>query len=566
MGALTEDPRIGMVLQDRYRIVRRIASGSMSVVYRGQRLHLRRPVAIKFLRASLSGDKEFLKRFEVEARTMSQLSHPNCISVTDFGVTDAPYIVMDFVRGQTLTELVETSPIDPGRAVRIVRQVLAGLAHAHKRGIVHRDVKPANIMLTEVTCTGDHVCVFDFGLARLAEEGRIRAKAGDTVAGTPDYMSPEHVSGAELDWRADLFSTGVVLYQLLTGSKPFKAITPAEILRMHDAVPLPLCDAHMAGDFSDALEAVVTRALAKSPEERFQSAVDFADELALVPEAAGPAISTLPLESSQEGEVARRSTLSILPSNPVGSVRRWHLVAVAAVCVVLAFGAGAWLGNESRSGQAFSSEREPESDIVPDKAMSARSVSKVDLAISIEDQQVAMPVEPDEKIAEPAQMVEEPTPSGVETSVEQEPLNEIKQAKPSGMPKIISLIRAGKNDTAIQKLLDVERKDPQNAYINFLLGNLYAEQKQWAKAVVRYEKAAAGDSEYSSHRILIANVVRALGDIKAGDAARAVIVQSLGTNALPELRRVAKGKYSLRFRRAARELISQLTESSDLTQ
>ncbi len=299
-----QDPRIGTVLEGRYKILQRIAVGAMGVVYRAQRVKLGRPVAIKFLLSSVARDKEFRERFAIEARAMSQLSHPHCISVIDFGVTDAPYIVMDLVPGHTLKELAKRAPIDSGRALPIVRQLLAALAHAHNKGIIHRDVKPANIMLTEVTGTGDHVRVFDFGLAKILGHERIRAADSDLVVGTPSYMSPEHLRDEELDARADIFSAGVVLYELLTGTKPFKARKPTDILSMHKQTPPLLRKALKTTYFSDELQDAVAKALAIERSERFQTAAEFATALDLVPEATRPSVGFTPAVPPAATELA----------------------------------------------------------------------------------------------------------------------------------------------------------------------------------------------------------------------------------------------------------------------
>ena len=168
-GGGPPDPRIGAILQGRYRILARIAAGGMGVVYKAERIQLGRPVAVKFLHSSFASEREFLRRFETEARAMGRLAHPHCVSVIDFGVEGAPYMVMDFVTGQTLRALLDDGRLPVGRALGIARQLLAGLAHAHGQGIVHRDVKPANIILGEATGTGDHVRILDFGLAKLRD-------------------------------------------------------------------------------------------------------------------------------------------------------------------------------------------------------------------------------------------------------------------------------------------------------------------------------------------------------------------------------------------------------------
>ena len=186
-------PRIGTVLHDRYRIVERIGDG-----------------------AEYAATPDGLRRFEVEARAMSRLAHPNCVAVTDFGVEDGtPYLVMEFAPGKSLRELLrEEEKIAPARAVAIVRQVLAGLVHAHGQGIVHRDIKPENILLASVEGHGEHVRILDFGLAKLRDDAIFTS---GMALGTPGYMSPEQTLGRPVDERADVYATGILLHELIAG-------------------------------------------------------------------------------------------------------------------------------------------------------------------------------------------------------------------------------------------------------------------------------------------------------------------------------------------------------------
>jgi eukaryotic-like serine/threonine-protein kinase len=270
------DPRVGSVLQERYRILERLAVGSMGIVYRAERLLLGRPLAVKFLHASYAADPTFIQRFERETRVMGRLAHPHCVSVIDFGVDGGPYVVMEFVDGRTLRSLVEGGRLTVERAALITRQILAGLAHAHELGIIHRDIKPANIMMMDATGTGDHVRILDFGLATLREAHSADISHSAIVIGTPNYMSPEQSVGGKADVRSDVYSTGVVLFELLTGRKPFTSDDTFELLSMHRSAPIPklasvVPDVH----FPPGLQAVIDRALAKSPDDRFQSAMDF---------------------------------------------------------------------------------------------------------------------------------------------------------------------------------------------------------------------------------------------------------------------------------------------------
>ncbi|HEU4729741.1 MAG TPA: serine/threonine-protein kinase, partial [Kofleriaceae bacterium] len=210
----------GAILDGRYRVLEPVAEGAMGVVYRAERVKLGRIVAVKVLHDVLPNELSGRKRFEIEAMAMAKLEHPHCASVLDVGVHgDRPYVVMDFVSGQNLKDVVASGPQPIPRATEILRQVLSGLAHAHEHGIIHRDIKPANIVLSQKTGLGDHVKILDFGLARLHDTGQNLTTG--IVVGTPAYMAPEQIRGVPLDHRVDLYACGVLLFELLTGKKPF---------------------------------------------------------------------------------------------------------------------------------------------------------------------------------------------------------------------------------------------------------------------------------------------------------------------------------------------------------
>ena len=231
------DPRVGQILQGRYRIMERVAAGAMGVVYRGERVTLARPVAVKFLHPWVAAQQAFRTRFETEARAMSRLSHPNCVSVIDFGLEGSPYVVMDFIAGSTLRQLLEAGRLAPARAVGIARQLLAGVAHAHAQGIVHRDLKPENLILGDTAGLADHVRILDFGLAKLRDGPAMTA---GMAIGTPGYMSPEQTGApGEIDGRTDIYAVGILLFEMLAGRKPFVSEKIAEILLMHRDTPPP---------------------------------------------------------------------------------------------------------------------------------------------------------------------------------------------------------------------------------------------------------------------------------------------------------------------------------------
>lgn len=280
----SQDPRIGTVLEGRYRVIERLAAGAMGVVYRAERVSLGRTVAVKFLLDPLSMDNRRVTHFEREAKAMSRLFHPNCVPVIDFGVADAPFLVMDFVSGRTLKDAIKDGPMVWPRAVGIVRQLLGGLGHAHSQGVVHRDIKPANIMLTEATGVGEHVRILDFGLAKLREIGTDATDREPTaptlLAGTPQYMAPEQWSSAPVDGRTDLYSTAVLLFELITGERPFKGTDPVSYMRAHTELSPPkLRDVLPTLAPMPELQAILDKGLQKKPKKRFQTAEEMSDAL-----------------------------------------------------------------------------------------------------------------------------------------------------------------------------------------------------------------------------------------------------------------------------------------------
>ena len=308
----------GAVLDGRYRVIEPIAEGAMGIVYRAERVKLGRIVAVKVLHDELPGELASRKRFEVEAMAMAKLEHPHCAAVLDVGIhEDRPYVVMDFVSGRNLKELIAAeAPLPIARAVELVRQVLSGLAHAHELDIIHRDIKPANLVLSRKAGLGDHVTILDFGLARVTKE--VSTLTTGVVVGTPSYMAPEQIRGGTLDRRADLYACGILLFELLTGRKPFvsERDDPVEVCGMHLSRPPPrLADARPDVAFG-ALEAIVARALAKEPADRFASAEEMAAALDAVAPRRGTPMAGVPIEP---GAGTSESSLAIPQVTPPGS-------------------------------------------------------------------------------------------------------------------------------------------------------------------------------------------------------------------------------------------------------
>ncbi|HKX19159.1 MAG TPA: PASTA domain-containing protein [bacterium] len=261
-------------LADRYEVLELIAEGGMAHVYRGRRLEDGTLVAIKILRDQYAHNVEFVARFEREAQAAARLEHPGMVRIFDHGRDgDVHFIVMEYIDGEDLkTHLRRAGPLDEARVRAIGAEVCEVLEYAHRVGIVHRDIKPQNILLTP----SGAVKVTDFGIARaLAATGITET---GTVLGSVQYISPEQARGLGVGWRADLYSLGVVLYEAATGTLPFDADTAIAIAlrHMHEPAPLPRRDGERLGR---DLEAIILKALAKNPEHRYRSAQDMADDL-----------------------------------------------------------------------------------------------------------------------------------------------------------------------------------------------------------------------------------------------------------------------------------------------
>jgi eukaryotic-like serine/threonine-protein kinase len=273
------DTLINTLFDGRYRVLRRLGSGGMANVYLAEDEELGRRIAIKILNERHAADEQFIERFRREAKNAAGLSHPNIVQIYDRGEAEGTYyIAMEYLGGRTLKETVaDRQPLPIREAIDYARQILAALRFAHRNGIVHRDIKPHNALMDD----DGRLKVSDFGIARAGAASQM-TEAG-SIIGTAQYLSPEQARGAAVDHRSDLYSLGIVLYELLTGTVPFTGDTPVEIAMKHlSKVPEP--PSAKRPEIPRALDQVVLRALAKDPDDRYGSAEEFDAELAQVAE------------------------------------------------------------------------------------------------------------------------------------------------------------------------------------------------------------------------------------------------------------------------------------------
>ncbi|MBQ8150246.1 MAG: Stk1 family PASTA domain-containing Ser/Thr kinase [Clostridia bacterium] len=264
----------GMVFAERYKLEEFIGQGGMSLVYRAVDVRTGHNVAVKILKSEYNGDKEFLERFQREAQAASLMSHHNIVNLLDVGVEgEFRYLVLEYVKGNTLKDIIrQRGRLNSATAIQVTVRILSALQHAHDNGIIHRDIKPQNVLIH----SDGHVKVADFGIARMTNAFTI--SKGDTVVGSVHYSSPEQATGSVVEATSDIYSTGVVLYEMLTGRVPFVGDTPVAVAMQHiNDAPPPVTE--LAPETPPAVIAVLMKAMAKSPADRYQNAREMAEAL-----------------------------------------------------------------------------------------------------------------------------------------------------------------------------------------------------------------------------------------------------------------------------------------------
>jgi beta-lactam-binding protein with PASTA domain/predicted Ser/Thr protein kinase len=330
----------GSVMGERYRVEARIGAGGMAEVFRGIDPVLNRTVAIKVLLPQFARDAGFVARFRREAQAAARLSHPNIVGVFDTGSDgDTQYIVMEFIEGRTLAEFLATGRrLTTEQSIEIGQKIASALGVAHAQGIVHRDIKPANVMVTR----DGTVKVMDFGIARM--QSLETAPQTSSVLGTPAYLSPEQAQGQAVDARSDLYSLGVVLYELLAGRPPFTGDSPVAIAyKQVNETPVP--PSALNREVPPALDAVVMKALSKNPANRYQTAAELSADLERAKR--GQAVEATPLLPAGDATqvISRPQATQVLPPSeePKGSSRKVWLGVLIGILVVAILAGGGYL-------------------------------------------------------------------------------------------------------------------------------------------------------------------------------------------------------------------------------
>ena len=522
----------------------------MGVVYRGERLNLGRPVAVKFLSAQLASDPVLVKRFEVEARAMGCLAHPNCVSVIDFGIEGTPYLVMDFVAGPSLREVLAGGPLPATRAIRLARQILAALQHAHAMDIVHRDIKPENVLVESAVGTEENVRVVDFGLAKFLKS-QLKITMG-AVLGTPNYMAPELTRDVDIDGRVDTYATGIVLFEMLTGRPPFDGRDIGEIfVRMLNMPPPPLRKAQPDKGFSAELEAVLLRSMAKERDLRYPSAAALSAALDEVPEAhavaavAPRAGSRAPVDPDRtiaetlpaflrQTTTALREPSTALPAEPPVSPPMWRTLLAKAAVLVRRYRPALTAASRTFADHLVNLWERiaalPRRVIVVLLGSLAALAALVAIFIIVPDR----------------------PPRGTSPAAT--------SAKPAAMPPVARSASpgkpaiAGERQDATERLLALRRAEPRNAKHAAALARLYFEKGWWSDGFAHYRAAVDIDPKLKSDPVLLEHLITALGSDKVGDKVAAHL-QKLGPSARPSLKAAASSHPDKRVRTRAAEIL-----------
>jgi serine/threonine-protein kinase len=512
---VTIDDLEGRIIDGRYRIVERVGKGAMGSVYRGEHLKLGRVVAIKLINDQVPSEMSSRARFEREALAMAKLEHPNCTSVLDVGVCDdMPYVVMDFVSGTNLKDVLEAGALSIERSIDITRQVLAGLSCAHEHGIVHRDIKPANIVLSKKSGLGEHVKILDFGLAKFSQQAS-NLTSGFAV-GTPLYMAPEQILGRAVDERTDLYACGVVLFELLTGRPPFQADNndPVGTCMMHLNVDAPRLGDKCPGVEFGGLESVVARALAKDPTQRFATATEFAEALA----------------RSRDAPPAREPTASdaagsLVATQPLGIPRRPRRIgvvlavgaAIAAIAIVVTWSVTRDGPNESVAASPLT--RDSSSESAPAPSPPVGNTIPIDA--------------PGEPTAPPVI----------------DPVADL-------VVRADKLVAAGDRRHAIDLLVKARKAHPSDARLPYHAGLIYVDNLWFADGLKQLRAAIALEPNLRSDARLITAVVRGFDTTAQYDWQLASFLHDdIGPAAKPYLEDIAQNhKNPIVRKRAAAEL------------
>jgi len=582
------DPLIGRKLDGRYEVLARLGEGGVGVVYRGRQTQLGRFVAIKVLHKEAAAIPAWRHRFEREARALSELAHPNVVPVTDSGIDrGVPFLVMELLEGKTLSELVKEGPMPLWRALEIARQVLRGLAFAHGKGIVHRDVKSANVFLQALPDQEDHVRLLDFGMAKFMDGPSSRnvaeavTRAG-VVFGTPAYMSPEQAKGGPADARTDVYAAGVMLFELLAGRRPFVDPTYEGIIIEHLTKPVPSLAKVRSGLAKAAMfQRVVDRALEKKPAARFKDAEAMLTALEAAIAKLPPSALKRGREVGREAARAAASTKKEAPPRAASASpwrSRFRRLAIGLVVLVVGIAAaGIFLQQRGRVKpvETAAVPAPPPKPATPPKLAEPPKPAQVPKPALPEpapplppasalpaspppapNPEPPAPPPPEKTMAEkaPETRAENAAPPPREKPEPPENAQYPRQARPRARnpwqdpaPKVLRsirdrLVRGTKvSQKALRPAYEFAHQNPDDPRPWLLLGRAYAQVDWFSDAVERYVRAYGVDSTSRGDPQMLADLIKGAAHPVAGRNAARAIREIYGAEAIPALDKAMRG-------------------------
>jgi tRNA A-37 threonylcarbamoyl transferase component Bud32 len=530
---IARDPLVDSVIGERYRVLARIGEGGMGTVFRVEHTHMKKVLALKLLRHEFSTVADAARRFEREAQSASRLSHPNIISVTDFGHGAAGelFLVMEFVAGEPLSDvLARGGRMPPARACHIAGQILLALEHAHGQGVIHRDLKPANVMLVKDPDPSkpETVKILDFGIAKMTQpEGQAQSTEepltrGLMIFGTPSYMSPEQAAGQEADSRADLYSCGIILYEMLTGRRPFECDDLVKLLAMQITAPPPRL-AEVAPDVRVGadLEAVVMRVLEKEREKRFATAAEFR--------------SAIERSSTDVAELGAR-------------------IAARSVHMGITAGAKLW----ARRPEAIAFLRRVWAKIVEVKGKLDQRAEPVLRRFPATLRRFVIPVVAALLFVVLLASTGGSSRKGVSPKAEPPKLKPVAAELKSPIKHIEETMAKGQLTEARVFIMQQISAHPNEGRVRYLLGNLEFADRNPSAGLQAYEEALRLDPGLRADAALLVNIRAELGDKKVGMVALEMLIKQVGTPASTILADLGSDDRRSEFRKAAREACETL--------
>lgn len=597
LGHAVDESLIGRVLNGRYRLERVLGEGGVGVVYLAQHTRLGNPVAVKVLNQECSANRDVRRRFEREARALSSLSHPHIVAITDFGISEGiTYLAMEYLDGRTLADLLhakEKLPIE--RALSIGRQVLRGLAYAHLRGVLHRDLKPANVFLQSFPDFDLHVKLLDFGLAKILASASKTTKSEPTltrngvILGTPAYMAPEQASGAQVDLRADVYSAGVLLFELITGRCPFVAPNYVDVIHAHMFDPVPrLSDVQPQLVATPELDALIARAMAKDAAERFANGADMLAALVTLPH---PAVSYLPSAALSAPATRQGDTTSVsapppafvekalrsaalqqpssattptlprdlatpLPTRTPYHGRRRRLSSafwLAFAALVAAIGVGLMLSRDSRPSRRPSITRAGKSSDSTAARSSADAKNEAEPTVAEAD--------PGKSAARKSAASKSATAKPNEAGAVLAEFDAFAAPLPARLQSLVERLQHGKalSRGDRRKIRSLLERRPNDARAAIWLARDSMNSADFADALTHYELALRSNPAVRADKIMLADLLRLATSSKLGERTARLLVHDYGALALREAQRAAADpELSSLGRSRLNQLVAQL--------